>query len=76
MPRTYTLKATMMGYNTYFITKVRVKIDQRTTINIKRKQEVIRGEMVQVIAKRPIVEKDVSASQLAIASKHIEALPG
>ncbi|MBC8180778.1 TonB-dependent receptor [candidate division KSB1 bacterium] len=74
-PGTYTLKATMMGYTTYSVSEVRVKIDQTTTIDFKMKQEVISGEMVEVTAVRPIVEKDVSASQLNISSQHIEALP-
>ena len=74
-PGIYKLKATMMGYTTYSVTAVRVKIDQTTTIDFKMKPEVIRGEMVEVIAERPIVEKDLAASQLNVSSEHIEALP-
>jgi len=71
----YSLRASMMGYATHSISEVRVKINQTTTIDIQMRQEVITGEMVEVIAERPVVQKDVAASQLYVTSEHIEALP-
>ena len=74
-PGTYTLKASMMGYAVMTITQVRVNIDLTATIDFKMKPEVLMGEEVQVVAERPVVQKDVSASQANLSVADIEALP-
>lgn len=74
-PGTYTLKATMIGYAAITVTEVRVNIDLTTTIDFNMKPEVIMGEEVQVVAERPVVQRDVSASQANLSVADIEALP-
>lgn len=72
---TYTLRATIIGYTAYEVTEVRVNIDLTTTINISMKSEVLAGEEVVVVAQRPVVQKDVSASTANLNIKEVEALP-
>ncbi|MDZ7263047.1 MAG: TonB-dependent receptor [candidate division KSB1 bacterium] len=74
-PGTYTLKATMMGYANLTAANVRVSIDLTTTVDFKMKLQAIMGEEVQVVAERPVVQKDVSASQANLNAKEIQSLP-
>ncbi|MDW7678958.1 MAG: TonB-dependent receptor [bacterium] len=74
-PGKYSLKATMIGYATVTVKDVIVKIDQTTTINIQLKSEVLDMKEVVIVAERPIVARDVSASEMHIESETIESLP-
>ncbi len=74
-PGSYTLKATMIGYADVRVQNVRVNIDQTTTINITMKAIILAGEEVTVVATRPVVEKDVSASQFNIQAQQIDNFP-
>jgi hypothetical protein len=74
-PGTYTLKATMMGYANLTATNVRVSIDLTTTVDFKMKLQAIMGEEVLVVAERPVVQKDISASQANLNAKEIQSLP-
>jgi outer membrane receptor protein involved in Fe transport len=74
-PGTYTLRASMIGYANYSISKVEVNIDRTTSINISMKGQAIQGQEVQIIASKPIVPKDVAASTANLSTSQIEALP-
>lgn len=74
-PGKYTLRASMVGYTTYTISNVEVNIDRTTNINIEMKTEAIQGKEIQVIASRPIVQKDVAASVTNVTEATIQALP-
>ena len=74
-PGTYTLRATMMGYKPTIMTNVRVNIDLTTTIDFKLETQVIMGEELVVVAERPVVQRDISASQANLSSKDIQSLP-
>lgn len=74
-PGTYTLKATMMGYANLSAANVRVNIDLTTTVDFKMKLQAIMGEEVLVVAERPVVQKDISASQANLNAKEIQSLP-
>jgi len=74
-PGEYSLKATMIGYASQLQTKVQVRMDQTAIINFKMKPETISGEEIVVVAKRPVVEMDVSSSQEVTNGKEIVANP-
>lgn len=74
-PGTYTLKATMMGYANLTAANVRVSIDLTTAVDFKMKLQAIMGEEVLVVAERPVVQKDISASQANLNAKEIQSLP-
>ncbi len=75
-PGSYKLTATFVGYTPLSVTDVRVNIDQTTTINFKLKEETLQmGQEITVIAKRPIVERDVAASRANLNIKDVENLP-
>jgi len=72
---TYDVTASMIGYSKYTVKGVRVQIDLTATVNFKLDLKVLSGQEVEVIAQRPVVVKDVAASQLNVTSEHIAALP-
>ncbi len=74
-PGTYSLQASMMGYAKVTATNVVVNVDLTTTVDFRLKVEVLSMEQVVVEAERPIVPKDVSASQVNVESRVIASLP-
>jgi len=74
-PGTYTLKASMIGYTTVTTQNVIVKIDLTTTVNFSMRPEALEMKEVVVVAERPLVVKDVSASEIHIDFKKMETLP-
>ncbi len=74
-PGTYTLKASYIGYTPQRLTGLSVKIDLTTTVDFKLKPEVLAGDEVVVVAQRPIVVKDISASLANLSDVDYKALP-
>ncbi|MCK4446233.1 MAG: carboxypeptidase regulatory-like domain-containing protein, partial [Candidatus Marinimicrobia bacterium] len=74
-PGLYDITASMIGYASYAIRNARVEIDLTTTLDFRMKQEVLKGEVVEVIAQRKVIKKDIAASQLSITADEIETLP-
>jgi hypothetical protein len=74
-PGTFTVKFSIIGYTKTSIKDVRVVIDLTSTVNAQlRSTTLVAGEIV-VTAQRPIVTKDVSASQFNIQTKNVETMP-
>ncbi len=74
-PGHYSVVATMIGYKKTTVSEVKVMIDLTTTLNIEMEVESILGEEVIVIAKRKVIQQDVSSSQINISSDQIVDLP-
>lgn len=72
---TYTVKATYIGFTTITFTDVRINIGQTTTLDVRLREEVFQGEEVTVIAERPVVQRDVSSSQVNLSAEEIRNLP-
>ncbi len=71
-PGRYDLQVSMMGYAKMNITDVLVRVDRTTEINIELVPETIEGQEVTVVATRPIIEKDLTASQQVIDAQALE----
>ncbi len=74
-PGTYKLKVSMVGYAPALIENVRVNIDQTTNIDVLLEEKSIQAQEVVVVAKTPIVQKDVAASRVNLDAKEIANLP-
>jgi len=74
-PGYYTVKATMIGYSTYTVRDLRAEIDLTTELDIQMRTQVLEGEVVEVIAEKKVIRKDVAASQMSITSDEILTLP-
>jgi hypothetical protein len=65
-PGTFTVSATFMGYEKLTKTEVQVIVNRTTTIDFAIKQTAIQGVEITVTAERPIVEKDVTATEQVV----------
>jgi hypothetical protein len=74
-PGEFKVQAMMIGYATNTLVQVRVMIDQTTTLNMVMSEETLETETIEIVAKRPVVEKDVAASTVNLRFEEIEALP-
>lgn len=71
----YTLQASYIGYTTYRVKNLRVSLDQTTRQKFSLSQEVIAGQEVVVVAKRPMIQRDLTASQRVTTSDEIKDMP-
>jgi hypothetical protein len=71
-PGTYTLVVSMMGYETVSTSNVGVIVDRTTTKNFAITATLIEGEVVNIIAERPVIDKDLTASEQIVTSGVIE----
>jgi len=74
-PGTYELKAMMIGYTPVIVKDVNVTMNLTTTINVEMSTEALGMEAVVIVAKRPVVVKDVAHSELTVDAKNIETMP-
>lgn len=74
-PGSYTVQATLLGYTAKRFSDVRVNIDQTTNLKFSIAEESVQGEEVVVVAERPVVQRDVSASVANISAREIQSLP-
>ncbi|RMF06809.1 MAG: TonB-dependent receptor [Candidatus Neomarinimicrobiota bacterium] len=74
-PGVYTVKASIIGYHDVLVKGVEIRIDQTTTLDLELSLTTLELEAVEVTAERPLVEPDISASQLNMSSDVIENLP-
>ncbi|MCF7824605.1 MAG: TonB-dependent receptor [Candidatus Marinimicrobia bacterium] len=72
----YTVKVNMIGYQGVSITDVRVKTDLTTPLEVEMNPTILEsGESVIVEAKRPMIQKDLTASRNIMTSEDIENIP-
>lgn len=74
-PGTYRLRASMVGYASTIIENVRVDIDQTTEVNLVLSETAITTQEVTVIASRPVIQKDVSASTTNLSANQVQSIP-
>jgi hypothetical protein len=70
---TYSLKVTYMGFNPVIVNNVKVIQDMVTEINVDLEPVVLEvGETIEIVAERPLIHKEVSASVQTISSEQFE----
>lgn len=74
-PGNYSVVASMVGYTKSKTIDVRVNIDQTTVVDFQLTDQTLETSEVVVIAKTPIVQKDVSSSGVNLNVREIENLP-
>jgi len=74
-PGTYSLRSSFIGFATQTVEGIRVNIDQTTTVNLQLVEDTVGLDELVVTAELPVVQADVSNSQLNVTSDQIEALP-
>jgi outer membrane receptor for ferrienterochelin and colicin len=74
-PGNYSVKISYIGYEPILVTDVQIIVDQTTSLTVTLKSESIKVGEVVVVAKTPMVQKDVTSSISVIRRDQIEALP-
>ncbi|GBD88675.1 catecholate siderophore receptor CirA [bacterium BMS3Abin03] len=75
-PGTYSVKASAIGYNSVISENVKVSIDLTTKIDFQLFETSVElKEEVVVIAKKPLVTKDLTSTTAIISSDEIKVLP-
>ncbi len=75
-PGTHKLKATAIGYNSQTTENVKVSIDQTTKIDFSLQDvSVTLKDDIVVVATRPLVQKDITASTDVVGAELIGELP-
>jgi len=71
----YSVKFSYIGYETLLMRDVSITVDQTTSLNVALNPESIQVDEMVVIAKTPLIQKDVTSSISVITREEIEALP-
>ena len=74
-PGTYTVRGTMIGYQTLILNDVRIKVDLTTALDGALPESAVSMDEVVVQAERPMIQTDVTYSQANISSEEVEMLP-
>lgn len=75
-PGVYTLRARMIGYQEMRVENVMVSIDFTTKVDFQLQPTVVElGKAVTVVAERPMIIKDLTASTAVVKAEEIKTLP-
>lgn len=74
-PGTYAVRASFIGFTPMVHENVRVNVDLTAEVNFQLQQETVGLDEMVVVAQRPVVQRDVSASIANLSSEEIENLP-
>jgi len=75
-PGHYSVRASMMGYQTLVQKEVLVKVNLTTELNFQLRETVLDlGETVEIVAERPIVQKDLTSGRAVVTAEEIKELP-
>ena len=75
-PGTYSVRITMLGYQSVVVTDVKVKIDLTTEVNAGLSQTNIQAKEVVIMAEQKMVQKDVTSTRRTVSRETILSTPG
>ena len=71
-PGTHTVNFSMLGYESVTSTGVSVVVDRTATVNAVLTPSLIEGETITVVAEKPVVDKNLTASEQIVTGQTIE----
>jgi hypothetical protein len=71
----YEVRASYIGYQTITVSNIRVNADLTTELNFELPAEGIEVQEIEVVAEKPLVQKDLTNAQRITTSEDIDALP-
>lgn len=71
-PGTYEVEANLVGYTPMVQTEVRVQINHTSALIFELKVQILEGEVVTVVAERPVVDKQLTASKQVMSADEFE----
>ena len=74
-PGTYTVVASIIGYQTVKLTNVRVSVDLTTTVDFNLSSQVVDlGAVVEIVAERPLIQRDGVTTMHVIEAQIVESM--
>lgn len=73
---TYRVKASMIGYEVQVMTDVMVSAHRVSKVDFRLQQTVLEGQVVEVTAKRNVMHKEVSNTQLVVNDAQLQDATG
>jgi len=74
-PGSYSVTASIVGYQTITVTGVRVNPDRTTKVGFNLKTEVMTGETIIIVAERPLIRRDATFTETVTSADEIENMP-
>jgi len=75
-PGTYVVRITFVGYTGIEMKEVRVVQDLVTAINVQLSERTVElGEVIEVVAQRPLIQQEVSASAITVSAEEFHNRP-
>ncbi len=74
-PGKYSARVSMVGYAPQTVVDILVHVDRTTVLNFDIHQAAINEQEVQVVAERPLIQKDLTASVSALTARELELSP-
>jgi len=74
-PGDYTIRASMIGYAPQILTGVTVSVDRTTNLDVEMRVEAVEGEVVTVVAERPMIVRDRTSSASHVSGDDIANMP-
>ncbi len=71
----YDVRFSMIGFKTVVITKVAILADLRTSLDVDMDQAAVEVEGVEIVAERPLIQRDLAATAYVIGDQKIDRLP-
>jgi hypothetical protein len=71
-PGEYSVAVVYIGYGKMIKSEVRVLVDRTTSLSFELESEILETAEIEVVAERPVVEKDLTASEQVISTAEIE----
>ncbi|MBN2087994.1 TonB-dependent receptor [candidate division KSB1 bacterium] len=72
---TYSVKASFIGYQQVTISNLRVNLDLTTDIKFELPLEALVGEAVEIVAERPLINKNATNANQIVVAEDIKNLP-
>ncbi|KUK52549.1 MAG: Outer membrane receptor protein, partial [Marinimicrobia bacterium 46_47] len=74
-PGEYMIRASMIGYAPQSLQNVSVSVDRTTNLDIEMRVEAVEGEVVTVVADRPMIVRDRTSSASHVSADDIANMP-
>ena len=74
-PGNYTVKVSYLGYETVLMEGVKIIVDQTTNLPVWLKPKSIEVGEIVVVARTPLIQKDLTSTISVLTREEIEALP-
>jgi outer membrane receptor for ferrienterochelin and colicin len=73
-PNVYSIRASLLGYDPVFVSNIKVSIDLTTRQDFILNESVVEQKEVVIVAERPVIQKDITATTSIVSKELISQL--